>query len=113
MANIFKNLMKRLGFERYYAQAGNWGGIILQIMASLYPENIIGLHSSICSVTSPLQSMKWFIGSYFPSLIGIPKDQEYYLYPISEHIQTIILETGYAHLHATKPDTVGKLYFQI
>lgn len=101
--------MKRIGFERYYIQGGDWGAIIVQLMAAMYPKNVIGMHSNVCLVSSPLQMTKWFIGSYFPSLIGIPKEHESYLYPISDHIQVLILEMGYLHLQATKPDTVGTL----
>lgn len=101
--------MTKLGFERYYVQGGDWGAIIVQIMASLYPDKVIGMHSNMCFVNSPLQLTKTFIGSYFPSLVGIPKEHEDYLYPMSEKYSFLILEMGYMHLQATKPDTVGKL----
>lgn len=113
MANIFKNLMSRLNFERYYVQGGDWGGIIVQIMASLYPNKIIGMHSNICFANSPLQFTKTFIGNYFPSWVGITKEDEDYLYPMKEKYSYLVLELGYMHLQATKPDTVGKLHFKL
>lgn len=109
MANIFKNLMTRLGFDKYYVQGGDWGSIIVQIMAGMFPDKIIGIHSNICFVNSALQFTKTFIGSYFPSLIGIPKEQEEYLYPMSKRFADLVLETGYLHLQSTKPDTIGRL----
>lgn len=38
MGTIFKNLMTRLGFEKYYVQGGDWGAVITSSMAALYPE---------------------------------------------------------------------------
>lgn len=101
--------MSRLGFERYYVQGGDWGGIIVQIMAATFPEKIIGVHSHMCFVNSFLQFTKTYIGSFFPSLVGIPKEQEDYLYPMSEKFANLLLETGYMHLQATKPDTIGNI----
>lgn len=109
MANIFKNLMNKLVFPRYYIQGGDAGGSVGQIMAGLYPDKVIGMHSNMCLLSSPLQFIKLYIGSYFPSLIGIPKEQEEYIYPLSNKFAYLILESGYMHIQATKPDTVGKI----
>lgn len=38
MATVLKNLMLRIGFNKFYTQGGDWGGVIIQMMASLYPE---------------------------------------------------------------------------
>ena len=38
---IFDRLMKRLGYERYYVQGGDWGAIIGSAMATLYPEKFV------------------------------------------------------------------------
>lgn len=102
--------MKKIGIERYYVQGGDWGSFIVQLMANLYPDNVIGVHSNMCAVNSLTQFVKTYVGSFFPSLVGIPKDQEGYLYPMSEKFSFIVLETGYLHIQATKPDTVGMLY---
>lgn len=81
----------------------------MQIMSTLYPNKIIGMHATTCFVNSPLQFVKTVIGSYFPSLVGISKEHEGHLYPISEKYAFLILESGYLHIQATKPDTVGML----
>lgn len=38
MAVILKNLMVRLGFEKFYTQGGDWGAILTAQMAALFPE---------------------------------------------------------------------------
>ncbi|XP_018570501.1 juvenile hormone epoxide hydrolase 1 [Anoplophora glabripennis] len=106
MAVVFKNFMKRLGYEKYYIQGGDWGGVIVQHIATLFPKNIIGVHSNMCSTLTPLAQLKTIIGSYFPSLV-ISEESEHKLYPLSEKYLYLVLETGYLHLQATKPDTIG------
>lgn len=49
-----------------------------------------------------------FSGSLWPSLMVEPK-LESRMYPWSNHVSRIIEESGYFHIQATKPDTVGKL----
>lgn len=37
-AQIFLKLMKRLGYDQFYLQGGDWGSIIATSMATMYPE---------------------------------------------------------------------------
>lgn len=41
MAVVFKNLMHRLGFEKFYVQGGDWGSLISANMAALFPEKLV------------------------------------------------------------------------
>lgn len=110
MAVVFKNLMKRVGYDKFYIQGGDWGGIIVQQMSVLFPEHVIGAHSNMCFVNTPLSSLKLIIGSYFPSLITSDKDEQERMFPASKTYAYLMLESGYMHLQATKPDTVGKCF---
>lgn len=106
VAVVFKNFMERLGFKRYYLQGGDWGGILVQHMATFFPEKVLGMHSNMCFVNTPLSNLITFIASYYPRLI-IDKEHESLVYPMSSYFKRIIEETGYMHIQATKPDTVG------
>ncbi|KAF2886416.1 hypothetical protein ILUMI_19757, partial [Ignelater luminosus] len=106
LAVVFKNLMERLGFKKYYLQGGDWGGAIVANMATLYPKNILGVHSNMCVVNTPLTLIKTFIGSFYPGFV-VSKEYEHKMYPYSEKFMNVILESGYMHIQATKPDTVG------
>ena len=105
IAVIFKNLMKRIGFERFYVQGGDWGALIVTNMATLYPEQVLGLHS-VCLSNSPIVHIKLLLGSLYPPLV-VDKEHEHKLYPLSSFLNYLMLESGYMHLQATKPDTVG------
>ena len=37
-AHFFVKLMKRLGFDKFYIQGGDWGAIIVTTMAAAYPQ---------------------------------------------------------------------------
>jgi microsomal epoxide hydrolase len=47
VAQAWKILMARLGYERYGAQGGDWGAMISARLAAIDPEHCIGLHSNM------------------------------------------------------------------
>ncbi|KAK9882410.1 hypothetical protein WA026_020932 [Henosepilachna vigintioctopunctata] len=75
-------------------------------MSILFPENIIGMHSSMCMNISPSYFLKKILYTLRPSLI-VEKKYEHLAYPIPVILPKILEEIGYVHLQATKPDTLG------
>lgn len=108
MSVVMKNLMSRLGHENYMVQGGDWGSLIAHNMAVLFPENLLLLHTNMPAVMTPKSSLKHFLGSFYPSLF-VDKDHEHLVYPLSDVFQGLLEETGYMHIQATKPDTVGEI----
>ncbi|KAH0535869.1 hypothetical protein KQX54_019788 [Cotesia glomerata] len=106
MAVVMMNLMRRLGFDKFYTQGGDWGSIIVGQMATLFPQHVLGIHSNFCGVLGFKTTLKTFLYSFFPSLL-LPKEDHHLLYPMKKHFFSKLLETGYLHIQATKPDTVG------
>ncbi len=51
--------------------------------------------------------IKGVIASFYPSYF-VSKEHENFFFPLAEKWQNLVLETGYFHLQATKPDTIGK-----
>ncbi|XP_043672403.1 juvenile hormone epoxide hydrolase 2-like [Vespula pensylvanica] len=92
-------------YPQFYVQGGDWGAVITSSMAALYPEKIIGLHSNMCFHINPLNFWN-ILGVFFPSLV-VDKQYEHKVYPLTNHFYRLIEETGYMHLQATKPDTIG------
>lgn len=105
-AVIMHNLMKRIGIEKYYIQGGDMGHGIGAAMATLFPDNILGFHTNFPLVNSPLATLYVIMGSLWPSLVEVPELQSR-LYPLKSHMSRLIEESGYMHIQATKPDTVG------
>ena len=44
IASAFTELMRRLGYERYGAQGGDWGAQVATSIGSLDPEHCAGIH---------------------------------------------------------------------
>lgn len=107
MAVIFKNLMKRIGYDEFYVHGGDWGGMISRHMAVLFPDNVLGLHSTFCYSRRRISLCKILLGSLWPSFL-VPIGHETQMYPLRRILKRFILESGYLHLQATKPDTIGK-----
>lgn len=44
IARAWAELMRRLGYERYGAQGGDWGSVISRELAAVAPERVVGVH---------------------------------------------------------------------
>ncbi|XP_035680094.1 epoxide hydrolase 1-like [Branchiostoma floridae] len=109
VAQMFLKLMERLGFERFYVQGGDWGALITRIMALLKPSVITGLHNNmiISDAGNPVSLVRTMVGSVFPSVVGVKPEEYDRVYPYGKKIMQLLQETGYMHIQATKPDTIG------
>ncbi|KAJ8667313.1 hypothetical protein QAD02_008975 [Eretmocerus hayati] len=105
IAHVFKNLMLRLGFDKFYAQGGDWGGIIIASMATMYPQYVSGIHLNYCQVLRPWTYVQMALYDYIPWLL--PAEERPFIFSPSKLISLTFEETGYLHEQATKPDTIG------
>lgn len=105
-AVIFKNLMNRLGFKKYYIQGGDWGAVVAGALATLFPDEVLGHHTNMPTARGGCTIVKTLIGAVFPSLVVDPEQADR-MYPLSKAFSYILEESGYFHIQATKPDTVG------
>ncbi|CAG5028456.1 unnamed protein product [Parnassius apollo] len=103
---MMRNLMQRLGFNKYYIQAGDWGSQCATHMATLFPEDVLGFHTNMPISSRSISSFKILLGSLFPTF-AVDAKHAHRLYPLRKLFSYILRETGYFHLQATKPDTIG------
>lgn len=55
------------------------------------------------------QILSILLGQYFPGLFGFQAEDTQQIFPFKKKmLNRILLESGYLHIQATKPDTVGK-----
>jgi pimeloyl-ACP methyl ester carboxylesterase len=94
IAGAIAQLMPRLGYTRYAAQGGDWGGFIVRQLGLVDPKNLIGLHSNFC-VAGPAPG---------GANEGVSPDE---LKRVEAARTMLATETAYSQLHGTKPQTLG------
>jgi pimeloyl-ACP methyl ester carboxylesterase len=53
IARAWDELMKRLGYERYVAQGGDWGAVIVEAMGRQAPDGLLGIHVNLAATVPP------------------------------------------------------------
>jgi epoxide hydrolase len=96
IAGIIAQLMARLGYERYGAQGGDWGGFIVRQLGLGDPKHVIGVHSNMCVAAPPPGATD--------RNAGVPPEE---LKRIEAAQARTTNETAYSQLHGTKPQTLG------
>lgn len=107
IAVVLRNLMLRLGYDRFYVHGDDWGSAVGSAIATLFPENVKGYHSTDCAVYTPYALMKLLIASVAPKFFVEPNTKEFF-FPLGEVFRRALRESGYMHIQATKPDTIGR-----
>ncbi|XP_059057481.1 juvenile hormone epoxide hydrolase-like [Achroia grisella] len=103
---MMRNLMKRLGFDKFYVQGGDWGSQCATHMVTLFPDEILGFHTNMPFSSRLVSSVKMLMGSLVPSYAVDPRYVDR-IYPLGNLLSSLIKESGYFHIQATKPDTIG------
>ncbi|KAI1240530.1 hypothetical protein IHE44_0008954 [Lamprotornis superbus] len=109
-ASVFYELMLRLGFNEFYTQGGDWGWLVCTNLAQIAPNHVKGLHLNMVSVSKLglTHLLSILLGQYFPGLFGFQDEDVRRMFPfLKKGLYRILSESGYAHIQATKPDTVG------
>ncbi|XP_013186780.1 juvenile hormone epoxide hydrolase [Amyelois transitella] len=105
IAVIMRNLMKRLGFPQYVVQGGDIGHAIGSNMATLFPNEVLGFHSNMLINIQKKTVLTWALGAIWPTFVEPNYTDR--LYPLKNHTEFFLEQTGYSHLQSTKPDTIG------
>ena len=53
IARAWAELMKRLGYDRYVATGGDWGGQIVDLMGAQAPPGLLGIHTNFPGAVRP------------------------------------------------------------
>ena len=94
VARALAALMAELGYERYGAQGGDWGGIATAHLGVLDAEHLVGLHLNMANAPRP----RGFDDA------SLSNDEQCDLAEMREFRQR---ETGYQAIQGTKPQTLA------
>ena len=73
IARAWVTLMKRLGYQEFVAQGGDWGAIITDLMAAQAPQGLLGIHSNMPGIFPSEIDGAAFSGAPAPS--GLSEDE--------------------------------------
>jgi pimeloyl-ACP methyl ester carboxylesterase len=101
MGHAWAELMRRLGYERYVAQGGDWGAIISQVMALQRPAGLLGIHLNM-PATVPVDVAKALTcGEPAPPGLSDAEKSAY-----AELTDFYTNNSGYAAMMSTRPQTL-------
>jgi pimeloyl-ACP methyl ester carboxylesterase len=66
IARAWATLMERLSYERYAAQGGDWGALIVDTMGVQAPPGLIGIHTNLARAIPPEINAAAFAGAAPP-----------------------------------------------
>ncbi len=101
IARAWAELMKRLGYDRYVAQGGDWGGQIVDLMGAQAPTGLLGIHTNFPGAVRDDVTAAVVSGGPAPSGLD---DEETRLY---EKLKTFwATDVAYALEMGTRPQTL-------
>ena len=93
VATAWSALMARLGYERYFAQGGDWGAAITASIGAQDPDHCIGVHTNM-AVAAPS-----------PEMLAEPDEEEQDAIAARKFYQD--WDSGYSKQQSTRPQTLG------
>ena len=101
IARAWTVLMKRLGYTRFVAQGGDWGGVVVDEMGVQAPPELIGIHTNFPRVVPPDIDKAAQSGAPAPSGLS---DEERLAY---ERLKVVYAKgIGYAYQLGLRPQTL-------
>lgn len=92
IAATWVDLMGRLGYDRFLAHGGDWGGVITTILGGRFPGQVIGIHTTFAEGPPGLP-------------VSELSDADRAIVEANRHFWTE--RAGYAKHQATGPQTIG------
>jgi pimeloyl-ACP methyl ester carboxylesterase len=93
IARAWSELMLRLGYQRYYAQGGDWGAVVTTAIALQDTEHCHGVHLNMPVVRPDLSTMDSLTEEEKDGLAGMQHYQDW--------------DSGYSKQQSTRPQSLG------
>ena len=100
MARAWVELMKRIGYSRFAAQGGDWGGVVVNVMAQQAPPELIGIHTNFPGIVPPDVARALQHGEPGPAGLSADERRAY------ESIAFFYQHVAYATQMASRPQTL-------
>lgn len=102
IGRAWDELMRRLGYERYVSQGGDWGAVISDVMARQAPKGLLGIHVNMPATVPPGIAKALTNGEAAPAGLSADEKAAY------EQMDNLYKKgSGYALMMVTRPQTLG------
>ena len=93
ISETFAGLMSALGYERFGAQGGDWGGTISSVLGHRHAARMIGIHLNFLAVRRDI-----------PAGTAASAEEQAYFADLAAFLKE---ETGYQWIQGTRPQTLA------
>ncbi|WP_052273472.1 epoxide hydrolase family protein [Flavihumibacter solisilvae] len=100
IAKAWVTLMKRLGYEKFFAQGGDWGGLITDVMSVQSPENVLGMATNFPCTVPPEINNAAFGGAPAPAGLSADETRAY------DQLSFSYKHVAYALIMGSRPQTL-------
>jgi pimeloyl-ACP methyl ester carboxylesterase len=100
IARAWINLMRRLGYQHFVAQGGDWGAVITDMMGVQAPPELLGIHTNMPGAIPVDINLASLAGAPAPSGLSSEEASTY------EQLAFFYKHVYYAFLMGTRPQTL-------
>jgi pimeloyl-ACP methyl ester carboxylesterase len=100
IAYAWVTLMKRLGYKKFLASGGDWGGLITDVLAAQSPNEVLGIHTNFPGAIPPEIDKGAFSGAPAPAGLSDEEKEAY------ERLSFSYKNVQYAFYMASRPQTL-------
>ena len=100
IARAWDVLMKRLGYSRYVAQGGDWGAVVVDLMAAQEPPGLLGIHSNMPGLIPADIDAAAFVNAPAPKGLSAEEKRAY------DQLAFFYTQVYYALYMGTRPQTL-------
>ena len=96
-------LMERLGYTRYVASGGDWGGVITDLIGVQAPPGLAGIHTNFPGAVPPDVEQAAVAGAPAPAGLSAEETRAY------EQLDFVYKHVFYAYMMASRPQSLAAL----
>jgi pimeloyl-ACP methyl ester carboxylesterase len=96
-------LMERLGYTRYVASGGDWGGVITDLIGVQAPPELAGIHTNFPGAVPPEVEQAAVAGAPTPAGLSAEETNAY------EQLDFVYKHVFYAYMMASRPQSLTAL----
>lgn len=103
IAGAWITLMRRLGYEYFVAQGGDWGSVVTDLMGVQAPPELLGIHTNMPGVVPEDINQASFSGAVAPSTLSNEERSAY------DQLVFVYKHVYYAFYMGSRPQTLAGL----